>query len=65
MYKAEPLPLIAISVTSLKDHPFPMAIFPRPQQAVIVGKSAQRGYSFQFTTGPLNPELKYGPCLPR
>jgi hypothetical protein len=56
MYKAEALPLIAISVSSLRDHPFPMAIFPRPQQAIIVGRSSQRDYSFQFTTGPLNPE---------
>jgi hypothetical protein len=56
MYKTDAVPLIAISVISLKDHPFPMAIFPRPQQAIIVGKSIQRDYSFQFTTGPLNPE---------
>lgn len=54
--KSEPLPLIAITVRSLKDHPFPMAIFPRPQQAVIVGTSTQKAHSFQFTTGPLNPE---------
>jgi hypothetical protein len=54
--KSEALPLIAITVQSLKDHPFPMAIFPRPQQAVIVAKSTQKDQSFQFTTGPLNPE---------
>lgn len=56
MDKSEELPLIAVSVYSLQDHPFPVAIFPRPQQAVIIGKSAQRDCSFQFTTGPLNPE---------
>lgn len=55
-HKSEALPLIAITVRSLKDHPFPMAIFPRPQQAVIVANSTQKDYSFQFTTGPLNPE---------
>ena len=54
--KSEAVPLIAITVRSLKDHPFLMAIFPRPQQAVIVGKSTQKDHSFQFTTGPLNLE---------
>jgi hypothetical protein len=36
--KTEAPPLISITIRSIKDHPFPMAIFPRPQQAVIVGK---------------------------
>jgi DNA-binding PadR family transcriptional regulator len=54
--KTEAPPLISITIRSIKDHPFPMAIFPRPQQAVIVGKSSQRDHSFEFTTGPLNPE---------
>jgi hypothetical protein len=48
--------LIAISLRSLKPHPFPMAVFPRPQQAIIVGTSAQRDYVFRFETGPLNEE---------
>lgn len=54
--KSEAPPLISISVGSIKDHPFPMAIFPRPQQAIIIAKSSLREHSFQFTTGPLNPE---------
>jgi hypothetical protein len=33
-----------------------MAVFPRPQQAIIVGKSTEQNYSFQFPTAPLNPE---------
>jgi hypothetical protein len=48
--------LIAISVESLKDHPYPVAVFPRPQQAIIVGKSTEQNYSFEFPTAPLNPE---------
>jgi hypothetical protein len=48
--------VIAISLRSLKPHPFPTAIFPRPQQAVIVGKSIHRDYSIKFETGPLNEE---------
>ena len=47
---------IAVSIRSLKQHPFPMAIFPRPQQAHIVGSSTERNYSFRFETGPLNDE---------
>jgi hypothetical protein len=47
---------IAVSIQSLKQHPFPMAIFPRPQQAHIVGSSTERNYSFRFETGPLNEE---------
>lgn len=54
--KTEAPPLISLTIHSIKDHPFPMAIFPRPQQAVIVGKSTRRDLSFDFTTGPLNPE---------
>jgi hypothetical protein len=54
--ETEPPIWIAVSIRSLKQHPFPMAIFPRPQQAHIVGSSTQRDYSFRFETGPLNEE---------
>jgi len=48
--------LIELKLRCLNPHPFPTAIFPRPQQAVLVAKSAHRDYSFQFETGMLNPE---------
>jgi hypothetical protein len=51
----EPI-LIEITLRSLKPHPFPTAIFPRPQQAIIVGKSTHPDYSFRFETGPLNEQ---------
>jgi len=40
--------LIELTLRSLKPHPFPTAIFPRPQQAILVAKSAHRDYSFQI-----------------
>ena len=52
----ESKPLIAVSLLSLQNHPFPMATFPRPQQAVIVGESSCQEYCFRFETGPLNEE---------
>jgi len=48
--------LIEISMRSIKDHPAFVTISPRPQQAVIVGRSPNGGYSFEFETGGLNPE---------
>jgi hypothetical protein len=48
--------LIEISVRSIKDHPFFLMVSPRPQQAVIVGRSAHKDYSFELETGALNIE---------
>lgn len=51
--------LITISVRSLKNHPLFVMVFPRPQQAIIIGKSVESRYAFTLESGALNEELEH------